>query len=240
MSSSLGPNFSYHSRFNPNKNFTGVKFGADSKLLEVELNELQDMLAYRQRQLTRTMYPDGLFSGSNLTYSGGVLALSDAVVSLDGDVIEIERIATTLNNTHVGQTIYLRKGFEVVKATDPLREHGNLTSGTLITNDLIDSRYNQETSRRIQMQYSLTTVRETLPNVSYLALGRVSTLTLEGLGSGSTPIFIPTVLVFIPLWQFQASYDIDGGSFTDASVRLMDGGYFHEDSARVVDGGYLS
>lgn len=234
--SKIDPDFSLYSRFNPLKNFTTVRFGANAKLLEVEVNEMQDIQNHMRRELIRSIYPNGIFTGTNITYSAGVLTLSEAFVVLDGDIIDIERLS--INAPTAGMRIYFRKHYKEITSTDPIKSGGDVTNASEIPNDIYDNRYPIETSRRIQLQFELKTSKEIgVPDTEIMELGYISTPLQEGTGTGTNLIFVLTALKFLPMWMFQGSHYIDGGSFSDNYTRLIDGGYFHEDSQRVLEGG---
>jgi hypothetical protein len=63
------PDFSVLDKFNPDKGFTQVKFGANAKVLEVELNEMQRINQHALAELTRTQVHSGVVDYNGTIYS---------------------------------------------------------------------------------------------------------------------------------------------------------------------------
>jgi hypothetical protein len=149
------PDFSYKSKFNKEANFTSILFGADAPLLETELNELQDILLHKIRNVVKLGFRDGIVEEGYTAYDGNTFQISGAVISFEGDLIYISNSYT---QAKIGDSIYLKVSEEEADFQTPLKKYGNKQESA-ITNHLLDVRVNQETSRRYVLTYELTTVQ---------------------------------------------------------------------------------
>lgn len=163
--------FSKLSNFNPNANFKMVRIGADSPVLEVELNEMQDISEARYKNLIKSYFGNAVQGEGTYVYKNGNLTIQDESAFVDGNVVEI----TTLNLAlQEGEKAYLKVWEDTIKTGDLIKYKGNQQEARTVPNTLLDSRVGTETSRRIQVKYDL--VKTTDNNATYFYLGKI----LEG------------------------------------------------------------
>ena len=150
------PTFTHQDKFSPDKNYVRICWGERSKVLEVELSELQKIIDYQMRLLGKSIVTNGFLNKGNMSYAGGVLTVLADTIVVDGRFIEIKEPMTVTagNNT----TVYLAVWEQEVKYTDTIRKSGNQSGGTVIAdNGILDQRLGMESSRRIQVQVQLVT-----------------------------------------------------------------------------------
>lgn len=175
--------FRYNSAFTPKANVSSIKFGYDEPALEVELNELQDIQNESRKSLARRLMPSGFlelvskdFNGTPIIYNPNdrmndklnaiAIAPSKAIVngieiilsgnfSTDGydnyillDLGEAPKTGTR------DDLIYLEVWYESVSSEDPINAYGYI-NGDTINYSLLDSRVQQETSRRVCLRYDI-------------------------------------------------------------------------------------
>lgn len=145
--------FTVLDKFNPAKGFINVAFQNGVFLLEAELNELQKIQNYQRVLLARTLLTNGFTNKPAMLLSGGILTIPPDTVVIDGNIIEILENMTIAVDT--GDTVYLSVSEDEIGSLAEIRTSGNLSGGSLITNDLIDSRVGAETTHRIQKQVQL-------------------------------------------------------------------------------------
>lgn len=155
--------FSKNSNFNEKANFTGVKFGENKPVLEVELNELQDIQNQHREDLVRDIVLNGFTALTNIEVStNGVKFLEETVVYVNGFrlIIPKNRIialpsisrrkrSATINN------ITLEVWEDTLLSIDTLHEYGG-DGNNDIPNHIIDSRYPVETTRRRGIRYKFS------------------------------------------------------------------------------------
>lgn len=163
--------FSQLSRFNPDANFKLVRIGADSPVLEVELNEMQDISEARYKNLIKSYFGNAVQGEGTYVYKNGTLTIQDESAFVDGNVVEITTLNLALGE---GEKAYLKVWEDTIKTGDLIRYKGNQQEDRTVPNTLLDSRVGKETSRRIQVKYDL--VKKTDNKATYLYLGKI----LEG------------------------------------------------------------
>lgn len=163
--------FSKLSNFNPDANFKLVRIGADSPVLEVELNEMQDISEARYKNLIKSYFGNAVQGEGIYLYNNNTLTIQNESAFVDGNVIEI----TTLSlNLEEGEKAYLKVWEDTIKTGDLIRYKGNQQETRTVPNTLLDSRVGTETSRRIQVKYDLVKTKgDTFNNTTYLYLGKV-------------------------------------------------------------------
>lgn len=172
--------FTVKDKFNKDKNFNRVKFGADAPLLEVELNELQKIQEHARAELIRQSIPSGFLTvlpisvGYNTTYSkdgdvqlpssGFATALNEFrfykhVLNLDGILLSTE----VMNLVKLGlppvtgkrtDLVYIESWFEEIDKDETIGKFGGVNNGT-VSNDIQDTRIGAETSRRVQLKWAI-------------------------------------------------------------------------------------
>ena len=163
--------FSQLSRFNPDANFKLVRIGADSPVLEVELNEMQDISEARYKNLIKSYFGNAVQGEGTYVYRNGTLTIQDESAFVDGNVVEITTLNLALGED---EKAYLKVWEDTIKTGDLIRYKGNQQEDRTVPNTLLDSRVGKETSRRIQVKYDL--VKKTDNKATYFYLGKI----LEG------------------------------------------------------------
>lgn len=160
--------FNYGSRFNRDAYFQRIKFGADAPLLETELNELQEILEDKLKTFLREFYGDGTIEGGTISYSNSTLTILDKVFFLDGNIIEVDLAEIELLE---GEQVFLNAREKEVNYQDELKKKGNINGQETVPNEILDERVNQETSRRIVLEWSIG--KEPLQDWLNLELGAI-------------------------------------------------------------------
>lgn len=142
------PDFSKYSNYNEQTSFSGVTFGANSPVLEVELNEVQQIEDTKFKRLTDIIgdcvHPmsDG---GVSFNASTKVLTLTNCVVIAHGFSAFISSATVTLSATN--KYAYVKMEQKTANGATALKAYGN-TAGASISNPIYDSRVGTETTRR--------------------------------------------------------------------------------------------
>ena len=157
------------SNFNPDANFKSVRIGSDSPVLETELNELQDISEHRYKTFISNYIGDGVVNRGTYTYLNNTLTIENEGAIIKGNIIDITRL--TLPNLSEGEKEYLVVWEETVNHTTRIKYKGNNQETKYVPNTMLDSRVNEETSRRIQVLYDL--VKEPLEGQDNLYIGKV-------------------------------------------------------------------
>lgn len=160
--------FSKLSNFNPDANFKLVRIGADSPVLEVELNEMQDISEQRYKDFIQYYIGDGVNGEGDFIYSNNKLTIQNETAFVKGNTVEITTLNLPLSE---GQKAYLKVWEDTIKTGDLIRYKGNQQETRAIDNTILDDRIGRETSRRIQVKYDL--VATTDNTADYLYLGKV-------------------------------------------------------------------
>lgn len=161
--------FSVPDKFKKEKAFTQVKFGQDGHLLEVELNEMQKIALEKIRAVTRASFGDRALKGGTMTVSGTSLTVKDKTVVINGDLITIENVVITVAS---GNTVYVVTNEIDITAGSKIKKDGNTHTTTEEVNNLLDPRIGEESSRRIQLTYTLTVTKPTSGN--YIELCKIA------------------------------------------------------------------
>lgn len=169
MANTFNPDFSKMSNWNPESGVSMVRFGADAPITEMELNEMQLIQNDRRRELVKYLITNGLSKEGTISFTSGTLTIQNKHAFVDGYHVFIDSASVSVAN---GQTVYLNV-FEqtTVGPSDTLKKYGNV-NGTTITNYIMDSRYNQEISKRVVVAYELSTTQKT--GAKTLVIGTVN------------------------------------------------------------------
>lgn len=162
--------FEKHSNFDRNANFSSIVIGADAPVLEVELNEMQQIQRERLRNTVRLLFADGVRGVGTYRYNAekSNLTITDELLVVDGEILEISQCSLYAKE---GDTIYVEVWEQIVNYTDLIHKFGNFNSQEYVDNYLLDERVGEETSRRMQTLFNVTT---TLPTErEYLVLGKI-------------------------------------------------------------------
>jgi hypothetical protein len=170
------PDFSVNDTFSASEAYVQVKIGNDAKILEVELNELQKIQAYRNALVGKMVLQDGFKTKGNLTVTGGVLTVPADTIIVAGEVYEILEPMTI--SVVSGNVVYLALTKVEVSGATTLRKSGNLSGGSVIPNYIYDARMGGvETARRVQAQVQLTKTTGA-PNTLYLLVCSMTSATV--------------------------------------------------------------
>ena len=156
--------FDKYSNYTEETSFSEVVFGADSPLLEVEMNELQQILNVKLNRIAKQL-GDGVFPEDENDYitfndAGKSVNLHDVVVlSKRGLSVLVHNSQIVVPNNTTG-TFYLLVRMKEVNATyeSVLKSYGD-TESNQIVNPIKDARYDNETSRRKVVEYTLLCVK---------------------------------------------------------------------------------
>ena len=148
--------FTKYSNYNENTSHSSVVFGANSPLLEVELNELQQIQQTKYSRILKTL-GSGIvpladnsisFSTSSLT-----LTVSNALI------IEKSGLTAYVDSASIVMSTTNRRAYFAIQEVDAdsttsLKSYGN-TTGSSVTNTMKDDRSNVETTKRKVVTYTL-------------------------------------------------------------------------------------
>lgn len=158
MSTTYYPDFSKLSNYNPDSGVIAVRYAADAPLTEVELNEIQLIQNAKRRELVKYFVKDGLSKDGTIKLANGVLRIENKHAFVDGYHVFIDSVNINVAN---GQSVYLNiYENQQIGPNDQLKKYGNV-AGNNIDNYIMDTRYNQEISKRIVLCYELGTSQKT-------------------------------------------------------------------------------
>lgn len=140
--------------FNKDANFSSIKIGADAPVLEVELNEMQLIQRERLRSTAKALLNEGVKGMGSYSYSNNLLTITNELVMLDGEVLNIPSATVSVRE---GEEVYVEVWEEEKTFLDNIFKHGSSHTTEKVPNYLLDGRIGEETSRRIQVRYRITT-----------------------------------------------------------------------------------
>lgn len=167
--------FDVNDKFNASKNYTGIRFGTDAKLLEVELNEMQKIQDHARAELVRQMAHSGVLDySSQKTTSGSALKKGGFYENI-GSTTWRESLNVGEFDVVVNGHIIAVKGFEGVSpdinriSLPEPPTHGTREDLVFLEawfeevtfandGDILDSRIGKETSRRTKLNWRIRTV----------------------------------------------------------------------------------
>lgn len=172
--------FIHDSNYNKKSSFTRIKYGINKALLETELNEMQLIQEEARSSLIRQMVPTGFseiirrdFSGPSIVYNPNGLdnsiAIAPSKIIVNGYEVNFE--GNDIVNGIEGYTIinfgeapyssinyydfaFIEFWFQELTAESNITKYGN-KNGKIISNNIVDSRVNDETSRRVALMYKV-------------------------------------------------------------------------------------
>lgn len=176
------PDFNKGSTFNKDANFQGVKFGADAPLLETELNELQDIQTEARAEIIRDSIPSGFVQLGELDYDymlnneNCVKMKTDSVAYVNGYKILIPKdtivdIGKAPEKDAREDLLFLEVWKEEVTKDSQLTVAGGEGQAST-TNNILDPRVGQETSRRVALRWRIRHVANVDFTKFYDGLGR--------------------------------------------------------------------
>jgi hypothetical protein len=164
------PNFDRYTNYKDNAGISGVVFGANSTVLEVELNEMQEIQQHMMCELVKNVVGDGISDMSKLTYENGIVKIADGcIITCDGYMIK----ANNLNYATTNDMVYLWIWEDIVSYNDTLTVEGNFANSNTVNNWIKDNRANNETTKRKVVRYSLNNTTPTDASYSYIDIAKV-------------------------------------------------------------------
>ena len=161
--------FSKYTNYKDNAGVSAVVYGANSTVLEVELNEMQEIQKTAMRDLIRNVIGDGITDLSKLVYEDGkVKVLDNCGITVDGYHINCSGLEVAVSNG----TVYLQVWEETVNYSAQLKTDGNQQKTTTVANWFKDSRSEVETTKRKVIEYTLGTSQAS--GKTNLAIARVT------------------------------------------------------------------
>lgn len=161
--------FDIYSNYRDNAGVSGVVFGAEKPVLEVEVNEVQEIQKTMLRRAIKNIMGDGITDLSKVVYEDGAVKVKEGcALVVDGIMVE----CTGLSQTVTSGTVYLQVWEETQNYADTLKEEGNQQDSATVANWFKDTRSDVETSRRKVVKYTLATT--TNPARHNLAIAKVA------------------------------------------------------------------
>ena len=146
--------FDKYTNHRDNAGVSGVVFGAEKPLLEVEMNEVQEIQKSMLRRAIKNIIGDGVTDLSKIVYEGGAVKVKEGcALAVDGYMVE----STGLSITASSGTVYLQVWEETATYSETLKKEGNQQDSASVTNWFKDNRSDTETSRRKVVKYTLAT-----------------------------------------------------------------------------------
>ena len=162
-------NFDKYTNYNDKAGITGVVFGANAPVLEVELNEMQEIQKTWLRDFFKT-FRSGVFSSPSIIsetmyYNNNtreVIVSGDLAFVHDGYFIRTDSLMRLSVPSGVTSTnVYIQFWEETVSSDDTLKENGYQLSDVTIPNYIKDSRFSVETSKRKVLKFTLSLTEDT-------------------------------------------------------------------------------
>ena len=145
--------FDKYSNYKDNAGVSGVVFGAEKPLLEVELNEMQEVQKTMLRRAIKNILGDGITDISKVVYEGGALKIKEGCsLAVDGYLVQCTGLSISAS---AGETVYLQVWEDTATYGDTLKTEGNQQSSSAVTNFIKDNRSQAETTRRKVVKYTL-------------------------------------------------------------------------------------
>lgn len=146
--------FDKYTNYKENAGISGVVFGADNPVLEVEMNEVQEVQKTMLRRAIKNLLGDGITDNKCITYENGTLKIaSGCALAVNGYMVQCNGLSLAVESG----TVYLQVWEETASYTDTLKAEGNQQSNSTVTNFMKDSRSPIETTKRKVVKYTLAT-----------------------------------------------------------------------------------
>lgn len=153
--------FDKYTNYKNNAGVSGVVFGADKTVLEVELNEMQEIEKFGLRNMLAKIVGDGITDRSKLTYNGSSVNIASGCgLLVNGILVNCSGLSLAMTSG----TAYLQVWEETVSYSDTLKEEGNQQDSDTVANWAKDSRSDVETSKRKVVKYTLATSQKSDAN----------------------------------------------------------------------------
>ena len=153
--------FDKYTNYKNNAGVSGVVFGADKTVLEVELNEMQEIEKFGLRNMLAKIVGDGITDRSKLTYNGSSVNIASGCgLLVNGILVNCSGLSLAMTSG----TAYLQVWEETVSYSDTLKEEGNQQDSDTVANWAKDNRSDVETSKRKVVKYTLATSQKSGAN----------------------------------------------------------------------------
>lgn len=154
----MSTDFSKYTNYRNDAGVTGVVFGAESPILEVELNEIQEIQNTRLIQLLRKKYLGGGKTDGLINFNAEYIAETGSLTIYEGSIFLFNNTLLTLEHDYIFEEIYSKKFLVLnfsIQYGNPnyFNKYGDLDNSEEIINWSEDSRYDYETSRRKYYTY---------------------------------------------------------------------------------------
>ena len=91
-------NFDKYTNYRNDAGVSGVVFGAEKTVLEVELNEMQEISKNMLRDLIKNVIGDGITDISKITYNDGMLNIGECCIIVDGILINCSGLSLAVES----------------------------------------------------------------------------------------------------------------------------------------------
>lgn len=182
-------NFDKYANYRDDAGVSSVVFGANSPVLEVELNEMQEIQKALIRSIIRSSIGNGIYGKENVTsvksqstlngvaaYVTTVKIRSGSIILCNGYVIRCTddcKCVVSKNDA----TVYLHVWEGEASDTTVLKKYGYSDSKVNVDNWIKDSRVNKLTTKRKVVRYKLSTNMPEDSSVSYMPIAHVAEYT---------------------------------------------------------------
>lgn len=168
--------FTKYSNYNERESFSGVTFGANAPVLEVELNEVQQIADTKIKRLMSAIGSSVIpMSNGSISFKDSTLTISNCVVTYAGFSAFIQSAKVSISGSN--KYAYIKLEEKTVSGGNTLKEYGN-TAGSTTPNTIIDSRSGGvETSKRRVIEVTLlagASVPNDTDSIKYVAVGEIS------------------------------------------------------------------
>ena len=195
--------FDKYSNYDNDAGVTGVVFGAEVPVLEVELNEMQEIQKTLLGNVLKSLIGNGISDKKAITYLNNTLSISDCFFAVNGYLVHCNGLSISAKS---GDSVYLQVWEDTVDHTATLKKAGNEQSTDIVPNYIKDSRIGEETSRRKVVKYTLVTTtdsnKENLPIATISDDGitlLVKEVNLTNLSDRLSEFIIETANTYLPL-----------------------------------------
>lgn len=147
--------FTHYSNYSEETSFSSVIFGANAPVLETELNEVQQIEETKIKRIIEAI-GEGAFAlpTGNIVYNNGVVTIRNYIILSRAFTAFVDLASVSVDSTN--KYVYIALEESEVTGNSTLKAYGN-TSGTVISNPIIDSRMQgAETTRRKVINVTLS------------------------------------------------------------------------------------
>lgn len=146
-------NFDKYTNYRNDAGVSGVVFGAEKTVLEVELNEMQEISKNMLRDLIKNVIGDGITDISKITYNDGILNIDECCIIVDGILINCSGLSLAVESD---TTAYLQVWEDTEEYSATLHKEGNQQDASTVGNWFKDERSDVETTRRKVVKYQIS------------------------------------------------------------------------------------